>query len=229
MMKTAYEKRRVAKLRLEAALLRREADRLQREARSTWARVVSALLVWVGLTAMALGIFITISGPHAPQPSAPLQVTPTSVTPVGPQNPAPPGGVEPPEGGWHQCVRNEGPTWCPPSEPTTPTCVMSPHRDGCTWPDGPCPQQGPCVVIPSTPTTTPYNPGQHGDCWGGDDCHGGSTPVPPSTAPGLLCPTTSPKPDGTCTLQDWGINPTTPTPTEPTIPGVPGSRQGQAI
>jgi len=67
----------------------------------------------------------------------------------------------------------------------------------------------------------------------------GKTPTTtaPGQAPGMLCPTTSPKPDGTCSLQDWGINPNAPqhqlvpttTPTVPTVPNIPGQPQYQVV
>jgi hypothetical protein len=52
--------------------------------------------------------------------------------------------------------------------------------------------------IATTSTTTPYNPGLHGDCWGGDDCHGGLTPstpmyTPPTTLPPAVPPTLLPQ------------------------------------
>ena len=86
------------------------------------------------------------------------------------------------------------------------------------------PTQSPPGATVTTPTPTlPYSPNgcpANGHPW----CSNPSpteNPEPPTT--GAPCPTASPKPDGTCTLKDWGIDPTT------TVPGVPGSRQGQAI
>lgn len=74
-MKTNAQRREVARLRLQAALLQQEADELRRQARRqarqgmTPGKVVAAFVAWVGI---ALGIVIGVSGPHQ-QPTAPLQ------------------------------------------------------------------------------------------------------------------------------------------------------------
>jgi hypothetical protein len=46
--------------------------------------------------------------------------------------------------------------------------------------------------------------------------------VPDPTVGGMLCPRTSTKTDGTCTLQDWGLPSDPPTPTPTFVPAHPG-------
>jgi hypothetical protein len=66
-VKTNAQRREVARLRLQAALLQQEADELRRQARRqarqgmTPGKVVAAFVAWVGI---ALGIVIGVSGPH---------------------------------------------------------------------------------------------------------------------------------------------------------------------
>jgi hypothetical protein len=79
---------------------------------------------------------------------------------------------------------------------------------------------GTTATIPPLPPGLPYSPNgcpANGHPWCSNPTPT-ENPEPPTT--GIPCPTASPKPDGTCALKDWGIDPTT-------VPGVPGSQQGQ--
>lgn len=91
-MKTNAQRREVARLRLQAALLQQEADELRRQARRqarqgmTPGKVVAAFVAWVGI---ALGIVIGVSGPHQ-QPTAPLQpIRPPATAPHVSKPPVP--------------------------------------------------------------------------------------------------------------------------------------------
>lgn len=68
----------------------------------------------------------------------------------------------------------------------------------------------------STPTGPP--PGRVGDCWGGDDCHGGLTPSPPTTTPPQNPPTLLPQQTvpGVPMVPPGGTLPTTSPPCVPT-------------
>lgn len=87
-MKTNAQRREVARLRLQAALLQQEADELRRQARQgmTPGKVVAAFVAWVGI---ALGIVIGVSGPLQ-QRTAPLQpIRPPATAPHVSKPPVP--------------------------------------------------------------------------------------------------------------------------------------------
>lgn len=114
------ERRRVAKLKLEAALYRQQAARLEREARArgwwTGRSVVLALAAWA---ALAFGIVIAVTPTHYQEPSVPTQptYTPTPTptytmtpdeTPATTPPPPPPGADE------TQCLPEYLPKSCVP-------------------------------------------------------------------------------------------------------------------
>ena len=91
-VKTNAQRREVARLRLQAALLQQEADELRRQARRqarqgmTPGKVVAAFVAWVGI---ALGIVIGVSGPLQ-QRTAPLQpIRPPATAPHVSKPPVP--------------------------------------------------------------------------------------------------------------------------------------------
>lgn len=96
----------------------------------------------------------------------------------------------------------------------------------------------PLHIMTNTPTTTTGPNWQewcatHHDSSGGQGSECGSPTTIPSLTPlpsvtpdptvgGMLCPRTSPKKDGTCTLQDWGLPNDPPTTTPTFVPAHPG-------
>ena len=83
----------------------------------------------------------------------------------------------------------------PPPAPvtTTPTCQNFPHRDGCTWPDGPLP-------VPPATTTPPLKPPY---CQWPDECYREIPSVPGFTPTTPPHPTTPPlAPVHECILEE---------------------------
>jgi hypothetical protein len=128
LMRSNEERRAVAKLKLEAAMHRQEAARLQREARrrSRGRNVLLALAAWA---ALAFGIMIGVTPTHYQEPVSPTPpwtppvTTPPNYTMTPALTPAPAPPPPAPDADETQCLPKYLPNSCVPLKGPLPGTI----------------------------------------------------------------------------------------------------------